>query len=645
MRIGTALVSLAAASSFPSSLPKYDVNVKNIPGIGSYFRYKEGDNVEVPVIIPKQGETTYLLRANNYRDMIRIKTAKEACYKRSHVSCDEEMKTEASVIFKINDDGLHWADLTESKVSEEQAKLDEKKVRIINGDLESGGLWWSVHGSLDGNITSYKHDQMSLIMMVKSCQVQASWINELDFNKYGWHKNGNKLEFTPTGFNENDLFAQCSFVSSPPSLVSFELGEAQFNTVSMRVPKEQHYGFLTQCSVEGINNEAKWKVDKCQGQDEYASQSSIFSSPNKMDYYYNINTDTHGVFHYFDKNDASTDLAPLTFECLIHNSADSIKVMGSNFISPEFINATESASAMSISTDLVQYKGKQGNNYIFEISKQNLDIDVFELRCVYKQKQNLLGYSRPAVISVYNGESTPDDEPQAEWSSSVETIGGSHFVREGIHQSVATCHQTGTGTPGKIQFVAGNYKYPYEPVKQQAISLDFTPDKSYMEAELVCKMHFNNHESHTEKSLGSIEVIHKPYDLSISYREGLVICKATSHKHDKLQAALKINRNYFVSLVDGQAQFDLSQQLTESQLKRFDSRGTSCIFKSEKFPEEIFESRVYSSTPSIDLEDFEQGFPWGIILMLAGIGAVLSMCIGWNKAPKQNKIENEKLLD
>ena len=65
--------------------------------------------------------------------------------------------------------------------------------------------------------------------------------------------------------------------------------------------------------------------------------------------------------------------------------------MGSNYISPEVINATESASAMSISTDLVQYRGKQGNNYIFEISKQNLDIDVFELRCVYKQKQNLLG--------------------------------------------------------------------------------------------------------------------------------------------------------------------------------------------------------------------------------------------------------------
>ena len=65
--------------------------------------------------------------------------------------------------------------------------------------------------------------------------------------------------------------------------------------------------------------------------------------------------------------------------------------MGSNYISPEFINATESASAMSISTDLVQYRGKEGNNYVFEISEDNLDIGVFELRCVYKQKQNLLG--------------------------------------------------------------------------------------------------------------------------------------------------------------------------------------------------------------------------------------------------------------
>ena len=39
----------------------------------------------------------------------------------------------------------------------------------------------------------------------------------------------------------------------------------------------------------------------------------------------------------------------------------------------------------------------------------------------------------------------------------------------------------------------------------------------------------------------------------------------------------KQHQNYFIGLVDGETQFDLSQQLTESQLKRFDSRGRTMV--------------------------------------------------------------------
>ena len=137
---------------------------------------------------------------------------------------------------------------------------------------------------------------MSLIMMVESCQVEVEWLNQLDFDNYGWHKNGNELEFNPVGFNENDLFAQCKFKSSPPSDVSFKNGESSFNVAQMLVPKEQNVEVFASCNVDGINKDSKWKVDKCQGQ--FQSEAKVLAPPNKMDYFYNINTEFEGVFHY-----------------------------------------------------------------------------------------------------------------------------------------------------------------------------------------------------------------------------------------------------------------------------------------------------------------------------------------------------------
>ena len=68
-------------------------------------------------------------------------------------------------------------------------------------------------------------------------------------------------------------------------------------------------------------------------------------------------------------------------------------MIGTNYPnSPEFINSTETASPMSI--ELINYRGKHAENYLFEIEKEMLDFGVFEYRCVYRKNNKLLGRAR-----------------------------------------------------------------------------------------------------------------------------------------------------------------------------------------------------------------------------------------------------------
>merc|ERR1712002_255163 len=97
--------------------------------------------------------------------------------------------------------------------------------------------------------------------------------------------------------------------------------------------------------------------------------------------------------------------------------------------------------------------------------------------------------------------------------------------------------------------------------------------------------------------LGSFSVIHKPYALKLAaFKKDhwIVDCKAAVSEYDTVVAALNINRNYKVEIVNGFARFNVSADFTESQQKRFQTRGATCIYSSEQFADEKFTTKVWT---------------------------------------------------
>ena len=52
---------------------KYPVKNANIPDIGRAHRIKSGNDLSLPVITPSEGESTYVVFANNFRQALKIK--------------------------------------------------------------------------------------------------------------------------------------------------------------------------------------------------------------------------------------------------------------------------------------------------------------------------------------------------------------------------------------------------------------------------------------------------------------------------------------------------------------------------------------------------------------------------------------------
>ena len=132
-------------------------------------------------------------------------------------------------------------------------------VIIKNTDFSHGGFWWSIHGSNQVNMTdiTFSHDKMSMIQVVNDCHVKAGWDEEINFNQYGWHKGGDgKLSFNEAGFRAGDVFASCSFESSPPSLLKWDsdyVAEgASLGKVDAKVPAHRLLADSITCSVEVI---------------------------------------------------------------------------------------------------------------------------------------------------------------------------------------------------------------------------------------------------------------------------------------------------------------------------------------------------------------------------------------------------------
>ena len=58
-------------------LQKYPVKNANIPDIGQAQRIKAGNDLSLPIITPSEGESTYVVFANNFRQALKIKVCNE----------------------------------------------------------------------------------------------------------------------------------------------------------------------------------------------------------------------------------------------------------------------------------------------------------------------------------------------------------------------------------------------------------------------------------------------------------------------------------------------------------------------------------------------------------------------------------------
>lgn len=657
-------VILATASgSLTDNTFQYPVRVDNIPDIGQAQRLKSSADINIPIITPNSGENTYVVFADNFRQALKIKKSREACDQDSESGdCKKDLRLLANVVFKITENDFSLGRAGFPTASDEEAILDrENKILTIkNGDFSNGGFWWSIHGSNQGNFTdlSYSHDKMSMIQIVNDCHVQATWDEKIDFNKYGWQKGSDgKLSFNEVGFREGDVFAECSFESSPPSLLKWDsdyvADEAAFGKVKAKVPCHRLLQNSVSCSVEEFDFD--WDTDECKEEFE-SSVTDVMTPPSILDYTYS-DENTGPVWKYVNKLDTA-DVSSITFTCPFLESADSVKVVSKNFISKNMLEADMGAMPMQVESEDLVFGGLEdtfdGKAFVISVRRENLDNGVQEFRCEYTLQQQILGFSKPFILDVFEeSEDTPVEEPVIVWGHMVKDT---KLIKQGEKTTnIAVCYQKAAGKPSGLQFgfldangVETHYTYPANPTYQHAISLNMEPIGITDKAGIFCRSSQKDMEP-IRKDLGNIEIIRKPRKMVTNgirnpKQEWIVNCLAETSSHDKVMAALCLNKNYKIEMKDGLATFNITGHFTEREQEHFQEKGAKCIFTSEQFPKEKFESNVWQIKVYKPTTNEDGGWPWGFLLMFFGLGCMLSICFGLNKAPPTQTDEEAGLL-
>ena len=144
----------------------------NIPDIGRAHRIKAGNNLSLPIITPAEGESTYVVFANNFRQALKIKVrvigsishslskyritvtvnvtygiysiilqkSRDACqYNEESEDCQKDLKLAANVVFKITPDAFKSGSIGFPSVSEDLAILDRENGNL-NQNFESKQL-------------------------------------------------------------------------------------------------------------------------------------------------------------------------------------------------------------------------------------------------------------------------------------------------------------------------------------------------------------------------------------------------------------------------------------------------------------------------------------------------------------------------
>jgi len=663
MKLSAAFLATTAVSgSLTDGTLKYPVKNANIPDIGRAHRIKSGNDLSLPVITPSEGESTYVVFANNFRQALKIKKSRDACeYNPESADCQKDLKLAANVVFKITPDAFKSGSIGFPSVPEDQAIFDRENDAVIikNSDFSHGGFWWSIHGSNQVNMTdiTFSHDKMSMIQVVNDCHVKAGWDEEINFNQYGWHKGGDgKLSFNEAGFRAGDVFASCSFDSSPPSLLKWDsdyvADGASLGKVDAKVPAHRLLADSITCSVEEF--ERGWDNDECK-EDFESSIMDVMAPPSILDYTYS-DENTSPVWRYVNRLD-ETDIAPISFTCPFLESADSVTVVSQNFVSKNLIGGDMAAVPMAVEAEDLVFGGLEetsnGKQFVLSIRKEHLEPGAQEFRCEYGAGDQILGFSKPFILNVFDEESESDlEEPVIQWGDMVKQT---KLIKQGEKvTNIAVCYQKATGSPSGLQFgfndangVKTHYTYPAQPAHQHAISLNMQPIGITDKAGIFCTStkEVNGETKSVQVDLGDIEIIRKPRSLATvglkdKQQQWTVDCRAEVSSHDNVLAALSINKNHKLKVIDGFATFNITGEFTEREQEKFKEKGTKCVYTSEQFPDEKFEANFWHITVMRPAGREEGGWPWGFLLMLGGLACMLSMCFGWNK-PEPVKSDEE----
>jgi len=376
------------------------------------------------------------------------------------------------------------------------------------------------------------------------------------------------------------------------------------------------------------------------------SVTVVLKPPSIMDYgFSDLSVDK--VFKYVNLN--AEDIEPLSFSCPVLEDADSVQVVSHDFVSKNFANEDPSPVPMELSPeDLVLGGFEEGPigepRYTFVIRKENLTPGVHEFRCLYKAHEFLtLGYSSPFVLSIYEEDAkTAVDEPFAVWG---ETVKDTKLVKEGQHiTNIANCYQHATGAPSGLQFGFRNQNgqemlisFPEKPVQQHAISLNMRPIGAQHQADIFCRSsaQVGNETETKQVDLGTIEVIQKPYVLVlqatnvVNKEQWIIDCHAKISSHDNVEVALSLNKKFRKTITsDGFARFNITADFNEREQKKLAEKGTYCVYTSEQFPNEKFETSLWAIKHVIAIE---RGFKWGFLLMFGSLAVFVAMCFGFNE--------------
>jgi len=650
----------SSALAFDADKLKYPISVKNIPDQGSAFRVKTGSRLSIPLATPGDDVETYIIFTNDFARAEEIHEMRQNCKRGDEEACEADLKIYGNIMYKAQGSKLTYANLGGGEaVPKSEASISEANLNIENSQLSAGGFWWSVYahqevGETEDDISErvFKWDTMSLIQMVDSCTPSAYWDEDIDLARFGWH-NG---QFNDYGFAPGNTFAACSFKSSPPSFVHWESDDIDTKvtaeSVSAIVPNHVIRAESLTCRVapfEKLN--VKFDLDECAENDD---ATAVLTPPSMLDYAYS-DTSTSEVFKYYQKG-VSLD-AP-TYRCPLVDNAQYVYAVTDGFQSENLLEHGLEAVPMEDHEghdheDGLAFGGIDedhfGKHFLISIRAEQAHLGMHEFRCAYYTDEGLLGYSRPYVLTVYEQAKASAEVPTAKWGEVVDAA--KRIVKEGQPlTNIANCWQS-AGAPSMLQFGFRNqkgqnmlYKYPEHPIEQHAISLNMVPIGSQNQADIYCESFVKQADGQVvSKSvdLGTIEVIQKPYAMVVDAVKRnemwTVTCHATVSTHDSVDVALSLDRKFTKPLGEhGQVTFNITGEYDERDLKRFEEKGTNCIFTSTQFPDEQFKSRVWLITK---YEVIERGFMWGFLLMFGALAVIGGMCFGFNSSEQYEPVK------